>query len=87
MKKLYGFDPRDGVPAAFQAHVLGSEGCNWSAGTLTADELQFKMWPRGAALAETLWTPRASLGYEGFLDRLAVFLERYGESGTGLFDR
>ena len=85
LSKVYAFDPRAGVPDEYRAHILGSEACNWSEGTITPDELQRKMWPRTAAMAERLWSPPDRLDYAAFEKRLSNFLDRYGRNGAGLF--
>ena len=85
MENLYAFDPRANVPGPYRKHILGSEACNWSAGTLTPDELQIKMWPRGLAMAEILWSSPSDLCYKDFLQRIASFSRRYGKTGTAFF--
>lgn len=39
-----------------RANIVGGQCCNWTEKTANLTELEWKMWPRGLALAEILWT-------------------------------
>lgn len=54
--RVYQFDPLKGVAPEHQCHVLGGECENWSSHTWNRFDLEWKLWPRGMALAEALWT-------------------------------
>ena len=56
LAKAYTFDPLKGVKPAAQAHVVGGQCCNWTSHTLNRHDLEWKLWPRGFATAEVLWT-------------------------------
>jgi hexosaminidase len=56
LEAVYRFDPFEGVEAACRANVVGGQCCNWTEKTANLTELEWKMWPRGLALAEVLWT-------------------------------
>lgn len=70
LAKVYSFDPLSGIPDDCRAHVLGAQGNNWSEMTCTPEELEWKIWPRAAALAEVLWTSPKDRDFESFAARM-----------------
>ena len=56
LSKVYQFDPLAGVDAAARPHIVGGQCCNWTSHTFYRYDLEWKLWPRGLALAEVLWT-------------------------------
>jgi hexosaminidase len=57
----YALDPLDGPAADLTpeqaAHILGGEACMW-AELVDAETVDSRVWPRTAAIAERLWSPR-----------------------------
>jgi len=71
LAKVYGYEP---VPAALDAlkakHVLGSQGLLWTEYVPTTSHMEYMLWPRLAAMAEVLWSPREARDFPGFQKRL-----------------
>ena len=40
---------------AFENNILGGEGCMWTE-QVQGEAIQGKLWPRGAAIGERLWS-------------------------------
>lgn len=82
LKAVYDFEP---VPpeldAAQSKHVLGAQANLWTEHVRTFDNVQHKTFPRLAALAEGVWTPKAQRDFSSFLQRLAPQLHRYRQLG------
>lgn len=98
----YQVDPLSGDTAALNAQetalVLGGEACMWTE-YVTAENLDSRVWPRLAAIAERLWSPREvhdvkrmyarldavsnGLEWAGVRDRPIDILERRSGAGDG----
>ena len=80
----YLVDPLGGDGAAFtpeqRARVLGGEATMWSE-FVTAENVDSRIWPRTAAIAERLWSPQELRDVHSMYERLAAVsqkLEYYG---------
>ena len=83
LKQVFQFDPLRDIPTELHHRVLGGEGCNWTETTPTRDALEWKMWPRGCALAECLWCGAARKpSYADFLRRLEIHRARLVADGV-----
>ena len=80
LSKVYTFDPLAGVPAEMSGKVLGGECCNWTSHTWNKYDLEWKLWPRGMAVAEALWTAPKKRDYDAFAKRAAEHRRRLVKS-------
>ncbi len=70
----YKVDPLpqgNSLNAEQQARILGGEACMWNEQTTPQDE-DSRIWPRTAAIAERLWSPRDVNNVDDMYRRLAV---------------
>ena len=56
LSRVYAFDPLAGISAEAGGKVVGGQCNNWGEFTYDGKDLEWKLWPRGLALAEVLWT-------------------------------
>ncbi|HEY4414953.1 MAG TPA: beta-N-acetylhexosaminidase [Verrucomicrobiae bacterium] len=83
LAKVYAFDPIPaGLPAAFQSHVLGAQGCLWTEWIASFPHAEYMLFPRLCALSEVVWSAKASRDWPDFQRRLAVHLVRLDELGV-----
>ncbi|HKQ52683.1 MAG TPA: family 20 glycosylhydrolase, partial [Pyrinomonadaceae bacterium] len=68
------------LTAAEAAHVLGGEATMW-AEWVSPETIDSRIWPRTAAIAERLWSPREVNNVEDMYRRLAVTSVRLEELG------
>jgi hexosaminidase len=69
----YGIDPAGGpaeqLTAAEQAKILGGEACMWSE-LVDPETVDSRIWPRTAAIAERLWSPKEVTDVNSMYTRL-----------------
>lgn len=78
LSRVYQFDPLAGVEEAARAHIVGGQCCNWTSHTFYRYDFEWKLWPRGLAVAEVLWTypdPKKR-NFEEFSVRAAEYRRR-----------
>lgn len=77
LSKVYAFDPLDGIEDERQArHILGGQGNLWSEFITKADMSEYMLYPRLAALSESLWTSRDRKSWTDFSAGMPRFFER-----------
>jgi len=81
LKTVYDFEPIPPELSTEQARrVLGGQGQLWGEYIADRKHREYMTYPRAAALAETLWSPRENRCYDLFLVRLTRHLERLREA-------
>jgi hexosaminidase len=69
----YAIDPLEGETAGLTAEekrrVLGGEACMWSE-YVSPETVDSRIWPRGAAIAERLWSPQETKDVDSLYRRL-----------------
>ena len=74
LSQVYKFDP---VPLGVDPNlILGGQGNLWSEQLATFRHAQYMLWPRGLALAETIWSPLSQRNWNGFVKRVEKQMER-----------
>ena len=91
--QLYLVDPYGGAAAGLtpdqKSHILGGEACMWVEFT-TPENVDSRIWPRAAAIAERFWSPENVTNVSDMYRRLAVesgrldFLELKHHTGPAL---
>lgn len=78
LRKVYQFDPVVETMTEEEAkHVLGGQANLWSEHVPTESHSQYMLFPRLIALAETVWSSKASRDWDDFSKRLQSAFQRY----------
>ncbi len=77
LAKVYGYEPIPDALTPEQAkHVLGAQANHWTEYIPHAWQVEYMAWPRGCALAEVVWSPKAARDFDAFRARLVPHLRR-----------
>lgn len=82
--KTYSFDPvgEGDLTEDQRKLILGPHAALWSEYAITAEDADYRIFPRLNALAEVGWTPQAKRSWEDFSRRLGADLERLRYQGV-----
>jgi hexosaminidase len=71
LERVYEFEPvPDSLTAEQVRHILGAQGNVWTEYLKTPALVEYMAYPRALALAEVVWSPRASRSWPSFTARL-----------------
>lgn len=74
LKKAYSFEP---VPEGVDPkYIIGGQANLWTEQVYNMRHLEYMVWPRGMALAETVWSPKSAKNWSNFVDRVEGQLPR-----------
>jgi len=82
LNKVYEFDP---IPRELDAeaakHILGAQANLWTEYVPNIKHAQYMTFPRIAAMAEALWSPKEVKNWDDFYRRIQTFTKRYDIMG------
>jgi hexosaminidase len=82
--KYYSVDPMSNADAALNAEqqkrILGGEACTW-AEFISDENIDSRIWPRAAAVAERLWSPQQTQDVDSMYTRLAAVNQELEQLG------
>ncbi|MEO5787380.1 family 20 glycosylhydrolase, partial [Gelidibacter sp.] len=82
LSQVYTFDPTVDTMTEVEAkHVLGGQANLWSEQIKTTEHSEYMIFPRLAALSETLWSTKESRNWEDFSKRIVTMFDRYDYMG------
>lgn len=83
LRQVYAFEPvPTNLPAQYQAHILGAQANVWTEYMPSFRHVQYMVFPRLCALAEVVWSPKASRNWEDFSRRVRVACLRLDQLGV-----
>ena len=82
LSKVYAFNPLPQELSAEGAkHILGAQGNLWTEYVPNLKHAEYMAFPRIAAMAEVLWSPKEVRNWESFSRRIQTFFKRYDQMG------
>ncbi len=74
LNQSYKFEP---IPNGVDPNlILGGEACLWSEHTTNMRAGEYLLWPRGMAIAESVWSPKEKKNWPDFVRRVEYQFER-----------
>ncbi len=68
------------------AYIMGAQQGNvWTEYMATPEHVEYMVYPRAAALAEVVWSPKESRDYVSFKNRMKEQIKRYDVYGINYF--
>jgi hexosaminidase len=78
LKKIYGYDPVPSTLTEAEAkYIMGAQGNVWTEYMKTPEQVEYMVYPRAAALAEVVWSPKGAKDFDNFKDRLTRLTKLY----------
>jgi hexosaminidase len=78
LNKTYEFDP---VPDSVDAKlILGGQANLWTEQVYNIRQVEYMTWPRGMAIAESVWSPKEKKSWENFLPKVEKHFGRLDEA-------
>lgn len=82
LEKVYQFEPVPEELTSEEAkHIIGAQGCAWAEYMKGPEEVEYQVFPRMSALAETVWSPKDSKNWQDFAERMPKQFKRYHMRG------
>jgi hexosaminidase len=79
LSKTYEFEP---VPeGAVAKYIKGGQANLWTEQVYNIRQAEYMTWPRGFALAESVWSPKEKKNFNTFFAKVEKHFERFNEAG------
>ncbi len=77
----------DALSAEHKKYIQGGQANLWTEYITNPAKVEYMIFPRVAALSETLWTPQTNKNYEDFSRRLEIQKKRYDLWGANYYGK
>jgi hexosaminidase len=82
LKKVYDYEPVSNELSSNEAkYIIGVQGNVWSEFIHSPEKVEYMLYPRAAALAETGWSTQSSKDWNDFTKRMDIQYLRYKRAG------
>ena len=80
LNKAYQFDPIP--PEADARYILGGQANLWTEQVYNIRQVEYMTWPRGFAIAESVWSPKEKKNWENFVNKTENHFQRLDYAET-----
>lgn len=80
LSKSYEFDPMP--PGVKPELILGGQANLWAERLPTMRAAEYMLWPRGLAVAESIWSPQSAKNWPNFIRKTEDHFDRFDASET-----
>ena len=80
LNKAYQFDPVP--PEADARYILGGQANLWTEQVYNIRQVEYMTWPRGFAIAESVWSPKEKKNWENFVNKTENHFQRLNYAET-----
>ena len=81
LQKTYQFEPvPDSLNATEAKYILGGQANLWTEQVYNMRKAEYMTWPRGLAVAESVWSPKANKNWDNFSMRVQQQFPRFDEA-------
>ncbi|MCO5936950.1 family 20 glycosylhydrolase [Mucilaginibacter sp. RB4R14] len=78
LSKTYEFDP---VPAGVDAKMIkGGQANLWTEQVYNIRQAEYMTWPRGFAVAESVWSPASKKNFNAFFTKVEKHFDRFNQA-------
>lgn len=86
LKRIYSYDPLEGIPEENAGHILGVQANLWTEFVPTPEHVEYMLYPRTFAVSEIGWTPQEKRQYDSFRGRSLTLVDILEDKGYHPFD-
>ncbi len=80
LSKTYEFDP---IPAGVDpAYIKGGQANLWTEQIYNIRQVEYMIWPRGFAIAESVWSPKEKKNFNTFFAKVEQHFKRFDVAET-----
>jgi hexosaminidase len=78
LSKAYQFEPLpDSVDAQYAQYIKGGQANLWTEQVYNMRHAEYMTWPRGFAIAESVWSPKEKKNWDNFFSRVEKHFARF----------
>jgi hexosaminidase len=88
LEKVYSYDPAPKeLNEEQQKRIIGFQGNVWTEYMWDTDRVEYMVYPRASAIAETAWSPKRAKDFTDFEKRLKIHTKRLDNLKVNYFKR